>query len=358
MKLAIISVTVKGAALAEQLAGSLEGEITVYAKAGREVSSQSLPYSSLRKLVAEIFSQYDGLIFIMAAGIVVRVIASHVEDKRFDPAVVVVDDGGNHAISLLSGHLGGANELTHAVAEALGARPVITTATDVAAKVAPDVLSGKLGLVIEPFEKLKTVNAVLANEQSVTFYLDASLAQAASLAEKAAELKVVLLDMEESLAAEDWKHSAAAVFITDKAVDVSIPHVCLRPPSLVVGVGCRRGTESALIVAAIQTACRGIGRSTSSIRMLSSVDIKQDEAGLLAAGQELGRAVQFFSQQQLEACILEYNLSVSNFVMEQIGVGNVCEAAALLAAQNSQLVLNKTKFQQVTVAIAEAKSPW
>ncbi|MCE5284660.1 MAG: cobalt-precorrin 5A hydrolase [Pelosinus sp.] len=355
MKLAIISVTVKGAALAAKLAVSLAGETTLYAKAGRGASAKTLTYTKLGELICEIFSQYDGLVFIMAAGIVVRVIAPHVVDKRFDPAVVVLDDGGNHAISLLSGHLGGANELTARVANAIGARPVITTATDVAKKVAPDVVSRKLQLAIEPFAQLKTINALLASGEEVVYYLDASLPNAGELAEKAKELKITLGDMTACFETKAWQSQAGAVFITDKTVEADIPHLCLRPKSLVVGVGCRRGTSKELIVDAIETACQTAGRSTLSIQRLCSVDIKQDEEGLLAAGEDLGVGLEFFPPEKLAACIQKYKLSVSNFVIDKIGVGNVCEAAALLAAHKSHLVLSKTKFQQVTIAIAEVR---
>lgn len=355
MKLAVISVTGKGAALAQRLTNGLPEEAVLYAKEGRGANGEALHYLSLGELISDIFSQYDGLVFIMAAGIAVRVIAPHIKDKRFDPAVVVIDDGGNHAISLLSGHLGGANELTQKIAMAIGANPVITTATDVAEKMAPDVLSRKLGLEIEPFSRLKAVNAVIASGEDAAFYLDASLQNAGELAEKAKALKVTFSDLEECLETKSWQSAAAAIFITDKKVEASIPYVCLRPKSLVIGVGCRRGAKKELILAAIQAACQMIGRSTMSIHKLASVDIKQDEAGLLAAGEELRVGFQFFSPEELAECIQKYHLSVSNFVKDKIGVGNVCEAAALLSAPESHLVLSKTKFKEVTIAVAEAR---
>jgi cobalt-precorrin 5A hydrolase len=353
MKLAVISVTCKGAALAQKLAASLE-DVTLYAKAGRD-NGQAQPYTKLGELISRIFPLYDGLIFIMAAGITVRVIAPYVQDKRFDPAVVVIDDGGNHAISLLSGHLGGANELTQRASEAIGARPVITTATDVADKVAPDVLARKLGMAIEPFQRLKTINAILAGGQDIMFYLDYSLVGAAKIMALAEKLGVALLDMAEGLETKKWQQAAAAVFITDKVVEIDVPYLCLRPRSLVVGIGCRRGAAKELILNALAAACRKVGRSTLSIQKLASVDIKQDEQGLLAAAEELGVIPEFFTPEQLAACVSEHKLSVSNFVKDKIGVGNVCEAAALLAAHETVLVLGKTKYPQVTIAIAEAR---
>lgn len=357
MKLAIISVTFKGAALAEKLASRLKSDsnVVVYAKVGRTVDSQAQSYTSLGELAEKVFAEYDGLIFIMAAGIVVRVIAPFLYHKCVDPAVVVIDDGGHYAISLLSGHIGRANELAQKVACAIDAIPVITTATDVAGKVAPDTLSGKLGLKIEPFDQLRTVNAAMANGENVNFFLDTSLSQADELKEQAGELQVTLQDFAACIKEEQWRQSDAVVLLTDKLVVINVPHVFLRPPTLVVGVGCRRGTDCETIVAAIQAACRMIGRSRLSICRLASADIKQNEPGLLAAGEQFGVKLDFFDRQQLQQCVLKYKLAVSNFVQAQIGVGNVCEAAALLSARNHQLILDKTKFQQVTVAIAEAR---
>jgi cobalt-precorrin 5A hydrolase len=208
--------------------------------------------------------------------------------------------------------------------------------------------------MIEPFDQLKTVNSAIANGQKVGFFLDHSLVQADKLKEQAAQIQVTLQDFADCIKNGQWRHSDAVVLLTDKLVTIDVPHVFLRPPTLVVGVGCRRGTACETIVAAIQAACRMIGRSSLSITQLTSVGLKQDELGLLAAGEQLGAELKFFDGQQMQQCILKYKLASSNFVQEQIGVGNVCEAAALLAAQNDQLVLHKTKFPQVTVAIAEA----
>lgn len=153
MKCAIISVTNHGAVLGNKLSDSLVAlnhKVTVFAKKGRN-PLQAVSYDSLSALTSEIFAHYEGLIFIMATGIVVRVIAPFVKDKRIDPAVVVMDEQGTFAISLLAGHIGGANELVTLIGHTMGARPVITTATDVSGKPAVDVLAVKLNRNIELF---------------------------------------------------------------------------------------------------------------------------------------------------------------------------------------------------------------
>ena len=355
MNIAVISVTLKGALLGEQLREKLDGKVDLYAKARGALHEETSPYDNLSELVNAIFQKYDGFIFIMAAGIVVRVIAPHVRDKRYDPAVVVMDDAGIHAISLLSGHLGGANELTEKVAEAVGARPVITTATDVAHLPAPDVLSVKLDLGIEPFEELKSVNAAIVAGQRVPFFIDLQLAQAAKYIQSAAEMGVELLDMKEL---SDLEKYDAAVIITDKELYMPQLHVYLRPTTLAIGIGCRKGTTSGEIWTAVNDACRKIGRSSKSIAIVGSTIVKQEEIGLLAAVQQLEIPIEFYTNEQLQAIIDIYRLDVSKFVEDEIGVGNICEASALLGARASSLLLPKTIYPKVTVAIAEVGLRW
>lgn len=353
MRAAIISVTNKGAELAEKIAPFLSGEIDLYAKEERNPRSHNA-YSSLSDLVKELFPKYDGLIFIMATGIVVRMIAPYVRDKRLDPAVVVMDDGGTFAISLLSGHIGGANDLAELVSIAAGATPVITTATDVANLPAADVIAVKLNLTIEPFPALKTINSAIVNGEKVRFFLDEELIGHDHYHDMADEQGVELEDLGK-LATEDYD---AAVIITDKKLDIEKPHLYLRPGSLAVGVGCRRDAASAEIMSAISQACQAIGRSTKSIAVIGSTVLKEDEIGLLATGQHMAVPVRFFSNEQLEECIEQHGLALSNFVKEKIGVGNICEPAAILAGKNSKLLLPKTKYPKVTVAITPANYRW
>ena len=355
MKIAVISVTQKGAQLGETLRDKLGVNIDLFTKDRGALRSEASLYDNLSDLINEIFNKYDGLVFIMAAGIVVRVIAPHVRDKRFDPAVVVMDDAGIHAISLLSGHLGGANELTEKVAEAVGARPVITTATDVAHLPAPDVLSVKLDLGIEPFEELKAVNAAIVAGQRVPFFIDQQLAQAEKYVQGAAEMGVELLDMKEL---GDLEKYDAAVIITDKELYMPQLHLYLRPTTLSIGIGCRKGTTSGEIWSAVNDACRKIGRSTKSIAIVGSSIVKQEEIGLLAAVQQLEIPIEFYTNEQLQAVIDIYRLDVSKFVEDEIGVGNICEASALLGARASSLLLPKTIYPKVTVAIAEVGLRW
>lgn len=352
-QLAVIAVTEQGAKLAARLAAAWPHSADVFVKAGRAAGLAVSEFTSLSSLVNDIFSRYEGLVFIMAAGIVVRVIAPLVCDKRSDPAVVVMDDAGCHAISLLSGHLGGANELTRHIATLTGAAPVITTATDLAGVTAPDVIARQLNLRIEPFAQLKTVNAALAHGRRVAYFLDTSLPQAVVIQQQLLADGITAQPL--SVATPLADGYAAAVLITAKQVVIpqAAVQLSLRPLQVMAGIGCRRGTSEAEIMTALAAAFQTAGYSQLSLAGIGSTVVKADEAGLLAAAQQLAVPLEFFENAALAACIEQYELSISNFVNEQIGVGNVCEAAALLAAHSSKLILPKTKYGRVTVALAE-----
>ncbi len=292
MRTAIISITTNGARLAEKIS----------AKVGGQTFAKGRNFNKLDELVAEIFGKFDGLIFICAAGIAVRIIAPHIVSKLSDPAVLVIDECGQNVISLLSGHVGRANELTIDIAKAIEANPVITTATDVEGKISIDGIASRLGLLPEPKEAIKAINAAI-------------------------------------LRGED-------VFVT--AGDVRLN---LIPQNLIAGVGCRRGTSSLKIFEAIQRACAMIHQPIERVKLLASVDVKKDENGLIALADVMGLEVRFFSASELQKKIDDYKLAESRFVKRTVSVGNVCEAAALCCTDNARFALPKTTFKGVTVAL-------
>jgi cobalt-precorrin 5A hydrolase len=158
MKLAVIALTKGGAKLGQRIALAYPEQVDLY------LSPLNQP---LKQLTERLFPQYQGIVFIMALGIVVRTIAPFLQDKRKDPAVVCLDEAGSFVISVASGHLGGANKLTIQLAELLSAAPVITTATDVQGKIAFDVLAVEQDLLIEPFENLRLLNSALVNGEKI-----------------------------------------------------------------------------------------------------------------------------------------------------------------------------------------------
>ena len=351
MNLAIIAVTDRGAKLAQTIKTYFSAD--VFVKSGRNPIGEINEYVSLRDLINDIFQKYDAFIFIMATGIVVRVIAPLIVHKSVDPAILVMNESGKHVISLLSGHIGGANELACLVAEKLHAEPIITTATDINEKIAADMIATKLNLMIEPFQQLKYINAEIAKGELLEIHLDSSIKNISFYQKKLQGLNLPFKTI--NLNKEQKPENTLAIIITNQDLAITSRQLLLKPRSVSIGIGCRRNTSKDDILQAIYEACSVADVSSDTIMNMASTIVKNDEVGLLMAAQELEVPILFYENIQLQEVIDKYNVSVSNFVNEQIGVGNVCEAAALLISQSKKIVLHKTKFNKVTVAIAWAK---
>lgn len=369
MKTAIIAVTARGARLGQAIKDKLGLKADVYEKEGKESGGEAYHFSSMKELMEGLFHDYDRLLCIMATGIVVRMIAPYIKHKSQDPAIVVMDEGGQFAISLLSGHLGGANEWTHQLADLIGAQPVITTATDVNGYPAPDVLARHLHCKIDDFSILKIVNADIVAGKQVNYYIDSQLFNAeaykGAVMEHAATFGKTqvgyfeaspqgITSLCESL--ED-QHLESAILITDKLLNPSLGKriLILRPPTVTVGIGCRRDTPKEFILEAVLSSLKKEKLSPLSVMSAASVIVKADEVGLLAAMEKLKWPIKFFTQEEMAPCIESQELEESNFVKQTIGVGNVCETTALLMAKSQTLIQNKTIYPKTTVAIAQVQ---
>ena len=350
MRCAVFTATPRGTKTALRVRASLDASVDIFGKAGQEMSAGVRVYERLAPQVAAAFRQYDALIFIMATGIAVRMIAGSLKSKLEDPAVLVLDEEAQHVISLLSGHIGGANELTRELAASLGADPVITTATDVQKKLAVDVAAARLALRPSPKEQIKRFNSAVLDDESIRYVIDENLARASFYKKRLDDMGLTAL-FGRGLPPEE----GLTAFITaDESVrreDV----ICLVPRRLVAGIGCRRGTEMSEIRAALEAALTRIGRSIADVSLLASTEVKADEAGLLALSAELKRDIRFHSNEKMQETIDAYGLSESPFVKRNIGIGNVAEAAALASVPAGRLALAKTRFEKVTVALVWEK---
>jgi cobalt-precorrin 5A hydrolase len=271
--------------------------------------------------------------------------------------VVVVDEKGQFAISLLSGHLGGANLLATQLADLMGATPVITTATDVQGLPAIDMVAKKLGLRIDSFKQLKFINSAIVNRGTVDIYTDIDRP---SLLRRCPELEISTIAIK-PIAEYNVQQITAdvVVLISDRVLEqASVPTLVLRPQTLSIGIGCRRGTSEQEIINAILRSCEEAQRSPNAIRGLHTAWVKFDEDGLLQAGKSLQVPVVCYSQAQLQKTIDQYEIPTSQYVMEQIGVGAVCEPAAILGTRQGNLILPKRSYSGITVAIAEDSYPW
>lgn len=354
---AILSVSERGAKLGQRIKSLVAPHADCYEKENRPSGGEAIYFDSLKHHIGQIFKDYDQVLCIMALGIVVRMIAPYIEHKSKDPAIVVMDEVGHHVISLLSGHLGGANEWTQSISLAIDADPVITTATDVNGLPAPDVLARHEHLLVDDFQTLVDVNSAVVAGETVNYYIDNTLVNAQHLAQSATAHigthgTVQMVDVF-TLPRTD---GVRRVVITDKVITEYPEQLILRPRTYTMGIGCRRDTPKELILDAITQSLQTHKLSSKSIVTAASVIVKQDEVGLLEAVNELGWAIHFYTQEEIAPVIEEQDLKESTFVKGTIGVGNVCETTALLAAKSQTLIQHKTVYPKTTVAIAQVTS--
>ena len=348
MRYAIISVSKAGALLGAKVKAGIVGEGTLYERKGSESGKQAAYFNRTLALTAEIFTKYDGILFIMASGIAVRAIAPHVVSKASDPAILVMDECGHHCISLLSGHLGGANAWAREVASAVGADPVITTATDVHERRAPDDIARELMMRVEPLGALKPVNSIIAEGKRFVWFLDMDMEGAESIGKRLRKKGIFWTPLSER---QETSYDGCAI-ISNTHIVLRKPFVCLRPKNLFVGIGCKRGTSEELIRSAYEGALKKAGAYGYQVASLASVDLKADEKGLLDFANSMNLPIHFYKAEELKKISDEYGLTVSKFVEKTIGVGNVCQSAALMESMKGKTLLPKTKFVSATVAIA------
>ncbi len=366
MKTAIISVTMKGARLGQRVKHSIAPDAICFEKEGKTSGHEDITFSSMKDIIGDVFKTYDRVLCIMAVGIVVRMIAPYIVHKSEDPAIVVMDEAGHNVISLLSGHLGGANEWTSMIGLAVDAHPVITTATDVNGLPAPDVLARQCQFQVDDFKALINVNAAIVAGQTVPYYIDSTLVRVAefeqaALAHVHGTVPVEVIDpVTIHIHATDIDTNrvsfllddAPCVLITDKVVPVGANTLVLRPQTYTVGIGCRRDAPEELILHAVTQSLADQQLSPKSCQSATSVIVKADEQGLLTAMQTLAWPITFYTQEEMAPYIEQEELQESNFVKQTIGVGNVCETTALLAAKSQTLLQKKTIYPKTTVAIA------
>jgi len=303
--------------------------------------------------IGENYGKWDAIVAVMATGITIRVIAPYIESKLFDPAIVGVDASGKFVISLLSGHYGGANELTKIIAKGIGATPVITTASDSMGRQSVDELAKILHLSIENPKSLVPVNAAIVNDERVVLVL---VGEVKVPIERVKGFVVKRVENIEEAAEIANSYDAGAI-VTKEAIKIGAlgkPFTFLRARNIVVGLGCRRDSQCAQVVKAVNTALETIGLPAGRIDRFASVDIKRDSAAILNTAKLFDVPLEFLSVEALSSLNHPDLSPDSKLVQEKIGVGGVCERAALIiAGKNSNLILKKTKLNGTTVAIAE-----
>ena len=349
MRIAIIAITRNGARLGTQLRDSLgSAELHVLQKFAGQAGKGALPFTGeLKGLVAQLWSRYDGFVFVMAAGIVVRMIAPHLVAKDVDPAVVVMDDAGRFAVSLLAGHLGGANELASRCAFVTGAREVITTATDANDLPSFDMLAKAEGWAIDELCRVKTLNALLLEGEEIAV-VDPSDRVRTWFHGKGR------LSFHDTFVEALQSGARGFVFVTSRRLPLQAQSerlLVLRPKNLVLGIGCNSGTPAEEIEEVVTGQLKRLFLSVKSVSCIGSAVAKREEAGLLAFAEKFGLPLRFFESAELNAVTVPSPPSVH--ALEAIGATGVAEPAAVLASGGGSLLLKKIKSGNVTLAIAE-----
>ncbi len=329
MNVAIISFTEDGRRISKRLSAGMPGSTRFcyhkHSDNGTEI------FMDLSALIMDIFDKYDALVFICSVGIVVRAVAPHIRSKTTDPAVVAIDDCGRFAVSVLSGHLGGANELTKNIAEIVGAVPVITTSTDTHGLFSPDVFAKKNSLVIFDMNAAKAVAAAILNGDKI------GVKCAYPHSEMPAELK---------------KCDSGNIGICisgnagEKPFDTTLN---LMPKNLIVGIGCKKFTPCDVIIKHIMSVFSENRLDIRRISAVATIDIKADEPGLIAFCEQFGLPLKTYSADELMRA--EGEFSHSDFVEKTTGADNVCERAVVCA--EGSLIIPKTAQNGITAAFAE-----
>jgi len=337
MKVAIISVSKKGYELSVKLKKLLDSDSTII--------KCDIYHKDVKNIFNLLFYEYDSIIAIMASGILIRSISHLIESKTTDPAILNIDDNGNFVISMLSGHLRGANKLTLKIADLIDATPVITTSTDVNKKLGIDVLAKDLYLSINNTKEILHFNKSILDGKKVSFTVNAN-AKHDYLYDY---LNNNTLEMDVSI------YFSSRIKNDEIEAECDNHKLILKPRKIVFGIGCRRGKTCNEINEAVNNVLNELNIHKSRINMFSSAEIKKDELGLLELSESLDIPINFVDLDRLKLFRSE-DVQKSEFVMSKFGIYGVCEPSALITAGfDSKLIYKKTAFDGVTVSVALSK---
>lgn len=373
MKIAIISVTTLGNNIINKLCLGLKTEFESLKVTVFNSKDKDFNFKDSCKIA---FENSDAVIFISSTGIAVRGIAPHVVNKKSDPAVVVIDSCGKYAISLLSGHLGGANRLTTMISKILDCEAVITTATDNLEVMAPDMIALNNNLYIEDMAMAKTIAALLVEGKKVGFideegvipcpkgYSEVKVkhfrAKGCSKDYSASNSTLELLE-QDSQGAEKYKNTSEAeleelsgiVVVTSKeSLEIHenfkhLPLLRLIRKNIVLGIGCKKNFPEGEMEFAVKTSLRAKNIHEKAVGTIATVSIKKEEPAILSLSKNLGVEINTFTPEEIKP--IEHKYKASDFVRKTIGVGAVCEPVIELC--KGRVIHEKESFNGMTLAI-------
>lgn len=325
MKLAIVSLNAKGDIIGENLRQAYEADL---------YSKKNIEDYNIMKLVKELMESYDGIIFISSTGIAVRSIAPYIKGKNVDPAVIVIDVFGKFVISLLSGHLGGANALALNIAKLIGAEPIITTATDNLGIEAPDILAKKNSLVIDSLKAAKEISALLVDGKKVAFIDE--------------ENKIIT----PKGYTDNLNGVSGAVFVTNKLPDKKIKDgkiktVYLIRKNIILGIGCKKEYCPEKMKKIVLKKLEDLDIDKRFVKTVATIEVKKDEKAILELVKFLCCNLKIYTKDEIKE--VQFKYKGSDFVEESIGVRAVCEPVVELSA--GKLLTYKMNLEGMTLCV-------
>lgn len=356
---AIYAITTHGIEIAKKLASALpDADLFVseklFGKAPDGAKKLALP---MGPTLAATFTGYDCHVHIISVGAVVRMIAPLIENKKVDPAIVCVDDAARFAICVLSGHVGRGNAFTDRVARALGATPVVTTASDVRGTLTVDILGRELGWTLEDMDRNVTRGcAAVVNEAPVAFVQECGEPDFWGPLPPNVSYFTSLDDVDPS------KYEILLIATDREIRETHRAHwqnaVVYRPRSLVLGIGCDKLTPPELVARGVRTILAKHNLALASVAKIATIDVKRDEPALLALAHSSNCPMVTYTAAELDAVDMP---TPSEMVHKHVGTRGVAEPAALLAG--GELIVPKQKYTEdganrsMTLAVARMKFP-
>ncbi len=341
MSKAVVAISPKGVELARKLNKQMVCDIYVLEKyKGEGCNSFNC---TLSQLAYNLFKNYREIVMIMSTGIAVRAIAPHIRDKTYDPAIVVLDDSGKFSISLLSGHIGGANKLAQYVAGIIRAMPVVTTSSDNHGIEAVDMLAKRLDLSISDLEDAKLITAIMLNGGKVGVICDCD-----GLREFLQGYRLTSRDTFES------ENLDGIIYIGNSKKlfkENGIPFVKLTAKNIVIGAGCKKGIPAEYFEKALDEFLDDNNVDKLSVKGIATVEIKRDEKAICSLAEKRGWELDFITLEEIKK--VQHLFSKSKFVEKVLGVGGVCEPCAYIASNMGKCISPKKTTSGIALCIYE-----
>lgn len=346
MRTVIIAFTHEGMKVAKKASTVMDGEVTFYChkRCADDYREYAVPFAAVSSVIKKEFAMCDRILFVCAVAIAVRTIAPYLKSKVTDPAVLVADESGKFLISLLSGHIGGANEWCNELAGSIGAIPVITTATDTRGMFAVDLFAAEHNMKIVNPVMIQDISGRILNGEAVGITGDETFVKMLRETEKQWNGQITYTDN------ADGKYESGVQIISHTDENVVFKRTLkLVPQNLAVGIGCKKGKTAEEIEQAVKKVFDMNNLMTEAIAVAASVDRKADEHGIIEFARKFKVPYRTYTPEALRE--IEGDFSSSAFVNEQIGVDNVCERSACAASGGGRKLAGKTADNGITVAV-------